>query len=184
MSKRWPARSPKVRAVSRASKSRSTASPKPAPASPWDKLRRHYYGLVNIPDLRIDWIKTAVPAGRRLIEEWRPDIIFASAPPFTGLVLAGRLSRTFGIPWVADFRDPMVEVDPYTGQEYPSEPDLRKMRAWIGRWAAGFSWSFQGAGLLVLTMRNLAQLSSVASVFVAKSGDWDPRRPGLLFPFS
>ena len=78
---------------------------RPLPASFWDKLRPHYHGLINIPDLRSGWIKTAVPVGRRLIEDWKPDIIFASAPPFTGLVVAGRLSRGFNIPWVADYRD-------------------------------------------------------------------------------
>jgi len=88
--------------------------------SPWDKLRRHYYGLIHVPDLRIDWLKTAVPAGRRLIDEWKPDIIFASAPPFTGLILASRLSRVFNIPWVADFRDLWVD------DAYYSEPRWRR----------------------------------------------------------
>ena len=80
----------------------------------WDWLQRQYYGLIHIPDMRTDWIRTAVPAGRRLVEEWRPDIIFASAPPFTGFIVAGRLSRGFNIPWVADFRDLWVD-NPYYG---------------------------------------------------------------------
>jgi hypothetical protein len=70
-----------------------------------DKLRKHYYGLIHIPDQRIAWTRTAIPAGIRLIQEWRPDIIFASAPPYTGLLVASRLSRKFRIPWIADFRD-------------------------------------------------------------------------------
>jgi Glycosyl transferase 4-like domain len=77
----------------------------PLSQSIWDKLRRHYYGLIHIPDPRIDWIRTAIPAGTRLIEEWKPDIIFASAPPYTSLIVACRLSRAFDIPWVADLRD-------------------------------------------------------------------------------
>ena len=75
---------------------------------------------MHIPDLRRDWIKTAVPAGRRLIEKWKPDIIFASAPPFTGLILASRLSRAFNIPWIADFRDLWVD------NPYYSEPGWRR----------------------------------------------------------
>jgi hypothetical protein len=78
-------------------------------------LRRHYYSLIHIPDLRKDWIKTAVPAGRRLIEKWKPDIIFASTPPFTGLIVTSRLSRAFDIPWIADFRDLWVD-NPYYGE--------------------------------------------------------------------
>jgi glycosyltransferase involved in cell wall biosynthesis len=88
--------------------------------SSWERLRRHYHGLMHIPDMRRDWVTTAVPAGRRLIEEWRPDIIFASAPPFTGLIVASRLSRAFGIPWIADFRDLWVDGP------YYSEPGWRR----------------------------------------------------------
>jgi hypothetical protein len=54
------------------------------------------------------------PPANRLIEEWKPDIIFGSAPPFTGLIVAGRLVRQFNIPWVADFRDLWVDI-PYYG---------------------------------------------------------------------
>jgi hypothetical protein len=77
----------------------------PLTQSIWDKLRKHYYGLIHIPDPRIAWIRTAIPAGTRLIQEWKPDIIFASAPPYTSLIVACRLSRAFDIPWVADLRD-------------------------------------------------------------------------------
>jgi len=73
------------------------------PARDW--LQRQYRALIHIPDMRSDWIKTAIPAGKRLIEKWRPDVIFASTPPYTCLIVASRLSRTFSIPWIADFRD-------------------------------------------------------------------------------
>jgi glycosyltransferase involved in cell wall biosynthesis len=89
------------------------------PSKPgWDWLQRQYYALIHIPDMRSDWIKTAVPAGRRFVKDWRPDIIFASAPPFTGLIVAGRLSRAFSIPFVADFRDLWVD-NPYYGYREP-----------------------------------------------------------------
>jgi glycosyltransferase involved in cell wall biosynthesis len=68
-------------------------------------IRRHYYGMVHLPDMRADWLKSAMPAGARLFQEWRPDVIFASAPPYTGFILASRLARRFAVPWVADFRD-------------------------------------------------------------------------------
>jgi hypothetical protein len=66
---------------------------------PRQVLRNH------IPDPRIAWIRTAISAGTRLIEEWKPDVIFASAPPYTSLIVACRLSRAFDIPWVAGLRD-------------------------------------------------------------------------------
>jgi len=83
-------------------------------------VRRHYLGLIHIPDQRASWIRTAIPAGRRLIEEAKPEIIFASAPPHTGLIIASRLARAYKIPWVADFRDLWVD-NPYYG-----EPNWRR----------------------------------------------------------
>jgi glycosyltransferase involved in cell wall biosynthesis len=95
---------------------------RPPPTSLWQTFRRHYFGLVHIPDMRADWVRTAIPAGRQLISEWKPEIIFASAPPNTGLIIASRLARTYKIPWVADFRDLWVD------NPYYSEPSWRK---WI-----------------------------------------------------
>src|SRR5260370_1243574 len=83
-------------------------------------FRRHYCGLIHIPDMRCDWVRTAIPAGRRLIKEWKPEIIFASAPPNTGMIVARRLARAHEIPWVADFRDLWVD------NPYYSEPGWRK----------------------------------------------------------
>jgi glycosyltransferase involved in cell wall biosynthesis len=83
-------------------------------------FRRHYLGLIHIPDMRADWVRTAIPAGRKLIREWKPDIIFASAPPNTGLIVASRLARAHEVPWVADFRDLWVD------NPYYSEPGWRK----------------------------------------------------------
>jgi glycosyltransferase involved in cell wall biosynthesis len=90
------------------------------PRSLRQSLRRHYFGLIHIPDMRADWVRTAIPAGRRLISEWKPEIIFASAPPNTGLMIASRLARIHKIPWVADFRDLWVD------NPYYSEPGWRK----------------------------------------------------------
>ncbi len=83
-------------------------------------FRRHYLGLIHIPDMRADWVRTAIPAGRQLIKEWTPEIIFASAPPNTGLMVASRLARAHNIPWVADFRDLWVD------NPYYREPGWRK----------------------------------------------------------
>ena len=47
----------------------------------------------TFPILRTDWRRSAIPAGRELIKKWKPEIIFASAPPYTGLIVASRLAR-------------------------------------------------------------------------------------------
>ncbi len=118
----WVVRSLRVRTAFPAGGRRENAPAQDsAPArSLWQTFRRHYFGLIHIPDMRADWIRTAIPAGRQLIKEWKPEIIFASAPPNTGLVVASRLARAHDIPWVADFRDLWVD------NPYYSEPGWRK----------------------------------------------------------
>jgi glycosyltransferase involved in cell wall biosynthesis len=110
----------------------------------WRRLRRHYLGLIHIPDMRAAWMKAAIPAGRRLIEKWRPDIIYASAPPYTGLVIASRLARSFRIPWVAGLRDLWVD------NPYYEEPGWRRpVDAMLESW----------------TLRNAARLVTVSPIW-------------------
>jgi hypothetical protein len=49
-----------------------------------------YKNLTNIPDGMIGWLLPALKAGREATDGWTPDIVFASAPPFTTLI-AGRI---------------------------------------------------------------------------------------------
>lgn len=72
-------------------------------------LSEWYRAVLNVPDAQIGWLPFALRAGRRLIEERRPDLLFASFSPATALLAAHRLSRRYGIPWVADLRDLWME---------------------------------------------------------------------------
>jgi glycosyltransferase involved in cell wall biosynthesis len=76
-------------------------------------LKRHYYALRQIPDKRIGWLRPALAGGRSLLGTWRPDLIIASGPPYTGLIVAARLSRESGVPWIAELRDPWAN-NPYS----------------------------------------------------------------------
>src|SRR6185437_3952079 len=78
------------------------------------RLKRHYYALVQVPDSRNGWLGSAVRAGREVLKSWRPDVMVASAPPFTTLLVARRLSREFDLPWLAEFRDLWAD-NPYYG---------------------------------------------------------------------
>jgi hypothetical protein len=69
------------------------------------KLGYLYRHLVNFPDGQIGWYPFAMKAGNRLISKWFPDLIFASASPFTTLLVASALSRKHNIPWIAELRD-------------------------------------------------------------------------------
>jgi len=64
-----------------------------------------YRNLFNFPDGHIGWFPFAKQAGHQKIQEWKPDLIFASASPFTSLLVASSLSRKYNIPWIAELRD-------------------------------------------------------------------------------
>lgn len=68
-------------------------------------LRSMTRSILAIPDAQAGWYPFAMKAARRLETEWRPDVIYASAVPFTALFLAARLSRRWSVPWVAELRD-------------------------------------------------------------------------------
>ncbi len=76
-------------------------------------LGRWYKTLVNLPDGQIGWLPQAVKAGEQLLEDWRPDLILASAMPPTSLFVAERLARQFRVPWVAEMRDLWVDEGSY-----------------------------------------------------------------------
>ena len=72
-----------------------------------------------IPDGYLLWFVTAINKGLWAIRKFQPDIIFATAPPFTDLFVGSFLSWRTGIPWVADYRDL------WTGDV---------LREWIPKW--------------------------------------------------
>jgi hypothetical protein len=86
----------------RADRTGSTARP---PSAASRVQLRHWVSALAIPEPQVGWYPYAVSAGRRLIREWRPDVIYASALPFTAHLVAARLGQGFSIPWVAEFRD-------------------------------------------------------------------------------
>ena len=84
-------------------------------------LQKFVRSLWYWPDRYQFWLKPAEKISIDLIDCWRPDVIFASSPPFSSLILASRLSSKYGIPWVADFRDL------WAGNEFNNVFFLRKL---------------------------------------------------------
>lgn len=66
-----------------------------------------------IPDAKIGWLPYGVSAGHRILEGGSFDLIFSSGPPHTTHLIARKLAKSTGLPWVADFRDPWVDIDYY-----------------------------------------------------------------------
>ena len=81
---------------------------------------------LNFPDSRVGWMPPAYRAGRKLIRQERPDVIFASGPPFTTLLIGYLLSRRSNIPLVVEMRDRWSD-DPY----YPPPEFELKCHRWL-----------------------------------------------------
>jgi glycosyltransferase involved in cell wall biosynthesis len=67
---------------------------------------RLYVSWMYVPDRYIGWFFFARKACQQTIDEgWRPDVIYASATPYTALMVASSIGRQYHIPWVGELRD-------------------------------------------------------------------------------
>ncbi len=94
-------------------------------------IRGAYPQWMALPDRWMSWWPSAVAVGAALIRKHRPDVIWSTYPIATAHLIGLTLQRWSRLPWVADFRDPMVEKDPITGEQFPPDPLVRKVSAWI-----------------------------------------------------
>lgn len=74
-------------------------------------IANKYPLALALPDRWSSWWLGAVWVGLREIRQQRPDLIWSTYPISTAHWIGGTLSRLSGVPWVADFRDPMVTAD-------------------------------------------------------------------------
>lgn len=105
-----------------------------APA--WDSSRHfsiagRYPGLLARPDRWLSWWPGAVWAGMKVIRRMSPAAIWSSYPIATAHMIGHSLARRTGLPWIADFRDPMAQAD------YPSDPATWRSFERIERNAVG-----------------------------------------------
>jgi glycosyltransferase involved in cell wall biosynthesis len=71
-----------------------------------------YRSLLSIPDAKAGWILPATAAGRRLFRSWQPGLIYSTALPFSSHIVAARLAKAAGCPWVGEYRD-LFSGNPY-----------------------------------------------------------------------
>lgn len=81
----------------------------PGGVEQWERLkratRRARFSLAMFGDPRLAAYFALVRTGKRLLASRRMDLIVATSPPEVAFFAARALSRSSGIPWVADFRD-------------------------------------------------------------------------------
>jgi len=74
-------------------------------------IRGRYPSILARPDRWASWIPSAVLRGLLLIKQRNVRAILSSYPAMTSHCVAHWLNRLTGVPWIADFRDPVTGVD-------------------------------------------------------------------------
>jgi len=79
-------------------------------------IAKRYPSFLARPDRWISWLPGAIVSGMKMIHHYKPDVIWSTYPIATAHLIGHALHKRSGIPWVADFRDPMAQ------EGYPSDP--------------------------------------------------------------
>ena len=142
-------------------------------------LRRLVIAALSFPDEYNHLIKPCQRVASTVLAEGGADLIYSSSPPVSLHWCALRLKRRFGIPWVAEFRDPWVH--PWTDRLTLLHPLTRAASARLER------RMLQSADLVV-TATEAARVFTLAKlprqlqdrVVVARNGvpEWPGPPPG------
>lgn len=68
-----------------------------------------YIAAMARPDRWVSWKLAAVKEGMRMIHEFKPQAIWSTYPIATAHLIGAELQKRSGLPWIADFRDPMAQ---------------------------------------------------------------------------
>ncbi len=79
------------------------------PSGRFEAMRR-FGELFLLPDTYIGWQPFAVKAASHLCREERFDALYSTSPPDSTQLTALKVASRFGIPWLADFRDPWISL--------------------------------------------------------------------------
>ncbi|MBI4696626.1 MAG: glycosyltransferase [Gammaproteobacteria bacterium] len=86
-----------------------------------------YPDFLALPDKWQSWIVGGVLRGLALCRELKPAAIVSTYPIASAHVIGYALRRLTGIPWLADFRDPMLQND------FPHGAAVRRAFGWVER---------------------------------------------------
>ena len=75
------------------------------------RLARWVRANVFLPDARVGWVPFALRRGRALVEADPFDALLTTGPPHSAHLAGLLLARRYGLPWIADFRDPWTDID-------------------------------------------------------------------------
>lgn len=87
------------------------ASPDAVLSEVYPRVGRHIAVLLGrhvLPEIFLPWALPATAAGRRMLLEWRPHVVYSRAPKHVSNVVGWRMKHQTGLPWVAHFSDPWI----------------------------------------------------------------------------
>lgn len=89
-------------------------------------VKKCIWELLTIPDHMVFWIPFALTKGAHILKGHdNIRVIYTTSPPHSEHITGLILSRMFHKPWIADFRDPMLDSSGFT--------PASALRAWVDR---------------------------------------------------
>ena len=79
-------------------------------SSRWFSMARKVASTMVIPDTYVGWSRYAKRAAMDATSERTFDAIYSTSPPETSHLIAYDIQARTGLPWVADFRDPWMNL--------------------------------------------------------------------------
>jgi hypothetical protein len=79
-----------------------------------------YSRRLALPDRWATWKPWAVAKARRMVKQHNVDVVWSTFPIATAHQIGLAIANETGLPWVAEFRDPMWQGD------YPPDPDVNQ----------------------------------------------------------
>ena len=76
----------------------------------WQRSKDLITDVMTIPDKDVNWLPYALATALKLNRREHFEVIYSTAPPFTGHLVAYLVKKFTGLPWVADFRDPWARA--------------------------------------------------------------------------
>lgn len=100
---------------------------KPSPINPWKaSLLKWITSWFFLPDNKKGWINHAVDRCVEIINKESVSAVFATAPPYSNLIVAKKIKEKTGLPVIMDLRDDWLESHLI---DYPTRWHYNKMRA-------------------------------------------------------
>lgn len=92
-------------------------------------LHGKYFGKgIFIPDDFVSWVRPATAAAINVARERDASLIFATAPPYSNLLIGAIAASKLEVPFIPDFRDPWTKID--LGWII-DRPILRQLNSWM-----------------------------------------------------